>query len=88
MPLPVAFWRYGVAWSLFINSPTSLLTMFAVLADAPVWLLVPVHLLPTPYNLLALVGVWRSAARYDGPQKWADLARTAIVIGMAVLTVT
>jgi hypothetical protein len=88
IPMPVSFWRYAVLWGLIINFTTSLLTVITVLADAPVWLLVPVHLLPTPYNILVVVGVWRSAAHYEGPRKWADLARFVTIAGMTILTAT
>jgi len=88
IPLPTAFWRYAVAWGLIINVSTSILTVVTVLAEAPVWILLPVHLLPTPYNVLALVGVWRSAGRYEGPRNHADLARFVTLVGMMFLTVT
>ena len=41
-----------------------------------------------PYNAVAAVGVWRSAARYDGPYAHADAARLVVVVLMVVLTVT
>jgi hypothetical protein len=41
-----------------------------------------------PYNFVAIVGVWRSAARYDGPAIHADLARGATVMLMSVLSFT
>jgi hypothetical protein len=88
LPLAVAFWHYAIVWGLVINIVTSVMTMAVVLADAPAWVLVPVYLLPTPYNILVLVGVWQSAARYEGPRKWADLARLVTLVEMAVLTVT
>lgn len=88
MELPIAFWRYAVIWGLIINIVTSIGTLVTVLAGAPVWLLVPVHLLPTPYNLLVVVGVWRSAELYQGDRKWAQLARLVTLVGMAILTMT
>lgn len=88
LPLEIAFWHYAIVWGLVINIVTSVMTMMAVLADAPAWLLVPVYVLPTPYNILAVVGVFQSAARYEGPRKWADLARLVTLVEMAVLTAT
>ena len=88
LPLPIAFWRYGIAWGLVINGITTVMTIMTVLANAPVWILVPVHLLPTPYNILVLVGIWRSAARFEGEPKWANLARMISLIGITVLTLT
>ena len=49
-------------------------------------LLVAAFLLPIPYNLLVGVAVWRSADRYQGPQRWADLARAASLVWLLVLT--
>ena len=40
-----------------------------------------------PYNVLAVVGVWRSAARYQGDAGHAELARIATVIVMLLLSV-
>jgi hypothetical protein len=39
-----------------------------------------------PYNLVALVGVWRSAARYPGGRIHADLARIVSLVGMVLLS--
>ena len=41
-----------------------------------------------PYNLLALVGVWRSAGHYTWPQLHADLARGASLVLLGILSVT
>jgi hypothetical protein len=44
--------------------------------------------LSVPYNLLAVVGVWRSAAHHDGPAGHAELARIVVVVVMLLLSVT
>ncbi len=41
-----------------------------------------------PYNVIVSVGVWRSAERYAGERRWAELARTVTIIGMVLLGVT
>ena len=48
-------------------------------ADLPTALVVGIFLLPLPYNVVAVVGVWRSADTYNGPRHWATLARVAAV---------
>jgi hypothetical protein len=50
-------------------------------------LAIGVFLLPVPYVVVAVVGVWRSASAYEGPEHWAKLARTAAVLwgGLMVL---
>jgi hypothetical protein len=46
------------------------------------------YVLSVPYNVVAAVGVWRSAGRYEGERRWADLARIVTVAGMILLSVT
>lgn len=88
VPLPVAFWQYAVFYGLLANIVASFaFVMLAAIGTSP-WLFIPVFLLPVPYNLLMIVAVWRSAARYQGPQKWADLARIATLLGMLLLSAT
>ena len=88
MPLEIAVWRYAVAYALAVNLVTSGLFLMLVTRDADPVLLALAYALPLPYNLLALVGVWRSAARYDGPKKWADLAQIGTLVWMLVLSLT
>ena len=54
----------------------------------PIAALIVGYALSVPYNILATVGVWRAAAHYAGPQHWAQAARLATLVGMAVLSVT
>ena len=58
----------------------------ARIGPRPCWLIVTVHLSPLPYNLLALVAVWRSAANWRGAPRWATLARLVIVVWLAAAT--
>jgi len=46
---------------------------------------VGLFLLPVPYILTAVVGVWRSAQRYEGPPKWAFLAKVAVIVWGAIM---
>jgi hypothetical protein len=88
VPLPVAFWQYTVFYGFLGNIvATFAFAMLAAVGTSP-WLFVPVFLLPVPYNVLMIVAVWRSAARYQGPQKWADLARIVTLLGMLLLSAT
>ena len=56
--------------------------------DRPVTAFVVGYAFSIPYNLLATVGVWRSAAHYDGDPRWAALARIVTVIMMSLLSLT
>lgn len=86
LPLGEAFWWYAVGYGLVLNLVTSLLFLALLMKGASVIVLVLSFLLPVPYNLLVLVAVWRSAGRYPGPRKWADLARAGTLVWMVVLT--
>jgi hypothetical protein len=88
VPLPEAFWQYAVVYGLLVNFVATALSLVLAVAGASVWVYVAVFFLPTPYNVLMIVAVWRSAERYRGPQKWADLARAVSLIGMLLLTLT
>jgi hypothetical protein len=66
LPLGTAFWWFAIVWGTALN-------LAAVLAVA-------VAALPIPYNLLVLVGVWRSAGAYEGPRLLADLARIVSLV--------
>jgi len=87
-PLDVAFWNWAVIGGLLVNISTSI-GFFILFLDRQT---VPAYLvgygLSLPYNLLAVVGVWRSAARYSGPPHLATLARWITTLGMMVLSVT
>lgn len=81
-----AFWEYAVVYGSLANLVTTILA-FAVLAAGGAGLLaLAVHLLALPYNVAAVVGVWRSAARYRGPAGRADLARAGVVVWAILAT--
>lgn len=80
LSLGEAFWTWGVT--------TSILFLMLITKDLPVPALVVGYGVSLPYNFVATVGVWRSAARHDGPAHHADLARGASAILMTVLSVT
>lgn len=87
-PLDVAFWNWAVIGGLLVNITTSIGFFILMQAREPVWALVVGYGLSLPYNLLAVVGVWRSAARYAGPPHLAGLARWVTLLGMLVLSAT
>jgi len=88
MPLGDAFWGWVVLGGLVVNVTTSVVFLVLISLDQPWPALLVGYGLSLPYNLVALVGVWRSAARHEGPQAQADLARGASVIWLAVLSLT
>ena len=88
VPLEIAFWRYAVFYGLLVNLVTSGLFYGLLIGDSNPLLLALAYALPLPYNLLATVAVWRSAAHYEGPRKWADLAQIGTVLLMLLLSLT
>jgi hypothetical protein len=88
LPLGDAFWTWAIGVGLLVNLTTSALFLVLITADRPWAALCVGYALSVPYNVLATVGVWRSAARYPGPAGHADLARFATVTLMLLLTVT
>lgn len=85
LPLAEAFWLWAVAGGLALNLAASALTLAALAAGLPGGLAVAVHLLPAPVNAVLAVGVWRSAARYEGPHHWAEGARVSAVAWAGLL---
>ena len=88
LPLGEAFWTWAIMIGLLVNVTTSTFFLAMVVLDRP-WAALLLGYAPSvPYNLLATVGVWRSAAQYEGPSSHADLARFTTLIVMVLLTVT
>jgi hypothetical protein len=88
LPLGEAFWTWAIAVGLMVNLTTTALFLALIAVDRPWAALFVGYALSVPYNVLAVVGVWRSAARYQGPAGHAELARIAVVIVMLLLSVT
>lgn len=88
LPLGRAFWGWAVFGGLAINVATSLGFLGLVLAGWPVAALLVGYGLSLPYNIVATVGVWRAADRYDGDRREADLARIVTVAGMIMLSLS
>lgn len=83
-----AFWTWAVTVGLLVNVATSVVFLILIMQDQPWAALLIGYGLSLPYNVVAVVGVWRAAASYDGPSIHADLARGATIILMAALSLT
>ena len=88
LPLGEAFWTYAVTIGLAVNLTTSLLFLVLISWYRPVAALFVGYDLSVPYNVVALVGFWRSAARHVGERLHADLARIVSLVGMVLLSLT
>lgn len=88
LELAEAFWTWVLFGGLIVNVTTSVLFLVLITLDQAWFALFVGYGCSLPYNLLALVGAWRSAAQYEGPQQHADLARAVSIILLAGLSVT
>lgn len=88
LALADAFWNWAALGGLAVNLASSAAFLFLIMADRPAAAAIAGYGFSVPYNIIVLVGVWRSAARYDGEQRRADLARIVTLVGMVLLSVT
>ena len=88
LALPDAFWHWAVLGGLVINVASSALFLVLIMAHRPIAAFIAGYAPSVPYNVIVAVGVWRSAARYPGNQRWADLARIVTTIGTVLFSVT
>lgn len=86
LPATTAFWHYMIFWGLLINLGCTFASLAVLVAagggTSQGWsagLSLALHLLPVPYNLACLVGVWRSTGRPDVKPRPRLLMRTAAV---------
>jgi hypothetical protein len=86
LPLKEAFWTWAVGIGLTINLAALLISLILVTEDRAVAALVVGHGISVPYNIVATVGVWRSAAHHPNHSD-AVTARIVTVVMMVVLTI-
>jgi hypothetical protein len=88
LPLGEAFWTFAIGIGLLVNLTTSALFLALITVDRPWAALFVGYVLSVPYNVVAVVGVWRSANRHQGAAGLADLARIVTIVVMLLLSVT
>ena len=79
VPLAKTFWEYAIVYGFFFNAIATAGSLMSFSADEPLIGLI-LHFLPTPYNVLMLVAVWRAADKYLGRREWANAAKVAAVV--------
>lgn len=84
IPLAKSFWEYAILYGTLLNLIATIAAFGVLAAGGSILLAGAVYLLPLPYNLTVIVGVWRSAAVYPGDRRWADWARVAVVVWAAL----
>ena len=87
LPLAQAYWEFAVVYVILANLCATGAALGALALGLPTALAVVIFLLPVPYVLVAVIGVWRSADAYDGPPHWASLARYSSILLGGIMTV-
>jgi hypothetical protein len=80
LPLEAAFWQYAIFYGFLFNVAATAAALFLVVLDVPIAIAIIVHLLPVPYSILAMAGVWRSADRYGSQGSFSLVARLAVIV--------
>jgi hypothetical protein len=80
VPLGQAFWGYAIVYGTIVNIVATAAAIAAVAAGLPDALAIGLFLIPIPYILAAVVGVLRSADRYEGPPRRAGMAKVAVIM--------
>jgi hypothetical protein len=86
VPLGRAFWVWGILGGGVVSLVATLLALLLLAAGAPAWLAVLVFAAHIPWNLVLLVGVWRSAGRPGVSHAASNVARLAILAWVVVLS--
>ncbi|MEQ9813855.1 MAG: hypothetical protein RLO50_13830 [Azospirillaceae bacterium] len=87
-PLGRAVWGWAVLGGVLVNASTTAIFLTLVTWGLPVLAWVVGYALSIPYNVFAMVGVWRAADRHEGERAVAEIARYAALAWLIVLSVT
>lgn len=88
IPLADAFSTWAVTIGFIVNAATSVACYALLIADRPIEALIVGYLLSVPFNVIATVGVLRSARRDDADPALARFVRVVIVPVMLLLSLT
>jgi hypothetical protein len=86
-PLPRAFWEYAICYGSLLNLVTTFASLAALSMGAAGLVALALHFMPLPYNLFAVVAVWRSAGHYPGPAIWGPLSRIGVIVWALIASV-
>jgi hypothetical protein len=86
LPLGRAFWVWGILGGAVVNLFATLAAVALVTAELPPWLGALAFAAPIPWNVLLLVGVWRSARRPEVKRNVGFAAQLGIAVWAAFLS--
>ena len=75
----ISFWIFNVLIEQIIIFLLAFIVFFLKFSLLPIWVMW------APYKIWAVVGFWRSAAKYKGKPIWPGLAKTYIVVLLILL---
>ena len=87
VPLGRAFWLWGIVGGGVASLVCSLLAMAVLINGGPGWVAAAVFAAHLPWNLVLLVGVWRSSERAGVRREMAQAARLTIVVWVLAISV-
>jgi hypothetical protein len=87
LPLGRAFWIWGILGGGVVSLFSTLLALALLAAEAPAWIAIMVFSAHIPWNLVLLVGVWRSTERSSVSRELAYGARLIMVAWLIALSV-
>lgn len=88
VPLETTFWTWAVLVALPINIATTAGSFLLVSANRPLAAFIVGYVMSVPYNVFALVAVWRSAGRWAESRQQRISTRIIAVVWLTVLSVT
>ena len=75
--LPWMFWFWGAVVGNLISYGTIFLSLKLQLEPFALH-----YIIPLPYNVFWMVGVWRSAHNYKGRNFWANLVQLLVIVNI------
>jgi hypothetical protein len=85
LPLGQAFWEYAIAYGTIANLVATGAAIAAATLGLPDVVALCIFFSPLPYILTAVLGVLRSANKYQGPAEWATIAKIAVIAWGALM---
>ena len=76
LSLPMSYWGVGFGIGILYGGLAGIFTVLVGLSDDALWGFI------IPFQIYAVVGIWRSSNNYKGPKFWSVLAKIAVVIGI------
>ena len=76
LSLPMSYWGVGLGIGILYGGIAGIFTVIAGLSDDALWGFI------IPFQIYAVVGIWRSSNNYKGPKFWSVLTKIAVVIGI------